>query len=179
MPSECQISFFQTTQNIGITPERKTINPFIVIELIGDCYLSCTHLCKRSMCLSCYFLSNPRSFSILLSPISLIYHQWIPCNPFTSSLLIVMHKIRCKTTIFWSIFTTVEVLLPRNCHQFGSKKLINSYMFGHFLHYTSVSASLFHMSWPTGLSKYHLLCFKEISFLLLTEMSSCAFCQCP
>ena len=52
------------------------------------------------------------------------YHQWISCNPFTSSPLILMYKVSGKTAILWSISQSIEILLPGNCGQFGSNKLI-------------------------------------------------------
>ena len=59
-----------------------------------------------------------------LSPASLIYHQWISHNPLIPPLLIVMYKIRCKLQFFQSVSPSIEVLLPSNCCQFGSNKLI-------------------------------------------------------
>ena len=63
--------------------------------------LTCVHV-KVSI----IFWSNPRGFPALPSLTSLIYHQWISCNPLTPPLLIVMYKTRCKTAILWSIFST-------------------------------------------------------------------------
>ena len=59
----------------------------------------------------------------LLSAASLIYHRWTSCNPLTPPVLVVMYEIRCGTAILWSICQSVEILLPGNCHQFGTNKL--------------------------------------------------------
>ena len=67
----------------------------------------------------------------MLSPTSLIYHQWIFCNPLTS-LLIVMNKIGVKLPFLGTFPPSVEILLLGNC-QFDSNKLTT------FLEYLDVS----------------------------------------
>ena len=52
-----------------------------------------------------YFSSDLGNFPTLLFSASLIYHQWISCKHLMSSPLILLYKIRCKTAIFWSIFS--------------------------------------------------------------------------
>ena len=54
-----------------------------------------------------YFLFSPRDFPCFAfsSLDFLIFHQWISCNPRWSSPWVVMYKIRCKTVIFWNIFS--------------------------------------------------------------------------
>ena len=74
----------------------ETTFPLIVIAfmlLLTVNYPLPTHVRAASVC-SFYFLSNPRDSSDLLSPVPLIYHQWIS-RPLPPALFIVMHKIRC------------------------------------------------------------------------------------
>ena len=74
---------------------------------------------------SFYFLCNPRDFPNLLSPASLIHHQWISCNLLRyPPLTPLMYKINGKTANFWSIFSICWDFIPGNCCQFGSNKLI-------------------------------------------------------
>ena len=77
--------------------------------------LTCVHV-KVSI----IFWSNPRGFPALPSLTSLIYHQWISCNPLTLSPLILMYKIGTKLPFPRAFSQWVEILLPRNCCQFGS-----------------------------------------------------------
>ena len=65
-----------------------------------------------------------QGFHTLLSPTSLVHHQYIACSPLTFSPLILTYKISGKTAIFQSISQSVEILLPGNRCQFGSNKLI-------------------------------------------------------
>lgn len=43
-------------------------------------YPAPTNVKKKYASLHLYFLSNPTYFPTLLSPASLVYHQWISCN---------------------------------------------------------------------------------------------------
>ena len=47
-----------------------------------------------------YLLSNLRDFLALLSPASLIYHQWISRSPLMASPLILLYKMSGKTAHF-------------------------------------------------------------------------------
>ena len=112
----------------GATTTEETTNPFIVIVLIVGWQLSCTHLCKRSVSIILLLIQFQRSstfaFSCLpnLSPI-----DWYNlCKPLTPPLLIEMYKIRYKTAIFQSTFSTRWGFVPSNCCQFGSNKHKNS-----------------------------------------------------
>ena len=103
------ISFFWPPQGTDTTTEHQSgdhKSPHCCYYPI-NCWLLLfyTYLCKRNMCLSFYFLSNPRIFPILLSSTSLIYHLQILCNLLMPCLLIVMYKAKCRTHILWSIFS--------------------------------------------------------------------------
>ena len=80
-------------------------------------FLFCTFcLCVLYMLIvSCATPTTLREVSVLLfiqlqrfppslSPVSLIYHQWISWNPLTSSPMVLMY-IKGKTAIFQSIFS--------------------------------------------------------------------------
>ena len=67
--------------------------------------------------------TRPRSFPAFLMPHFPFSHLPVSCNPLTSSGLIVMCKIRCKMPFCRAFSQSVEVLLPGNCHRFGSDKL--------------------------------------------------------
>ena len=89
----------QSTRPLG----NETTEPLIVILLLTNNYpvpINVKEICVSPFCL----LSNLRDFPALLSPTSLIYHEWISCNPLKPPSLILMHEISCKMAIFWSTF---------------------------------------------------------------------------
>ena len=99
------ISFFQTCQGTIAAPEQRPRNLSL---LLLWCKLTVNYPISTNIKVCVYlfyFLSNPRGFPTVLPPSSLIYHQWISCNLFTTPPLIVMYKIRLKTAILWSIFS--------------------------------------------------------------------------
>ena len=108
-----------------ILHRAETTNPLIVSELTVGRLLSCTYSCKRSMCLSFHFSSNPRGFPTLLSPTLLICHQWMSCNLLYLRLLLWLYCTKQGAELpFSGAFSQhVEVLFPSNC-QFSSNKLI-------------------------------------------------------
>ena len=77
------ISFFPGPSGHNLPPEQETTEPLIytVIMLIVNYLLSYTHHYKRSTCVSVLHFIQSQRFPTLFSPASLIYHQWISCNP--------------------------------------------------------------------------------------------------
>ena len=136
---------------------------------LSVCRWALSPLSHTSPGYSFYFLSNSRYSSSVLSPTSLIYHQRISCHPLIYFPSILIYKISGKTAIFLDTFST-EILLPSNCHQFGSGKLIKIlYRFERFLHWHSLQLHLnIPLYFPTFLFSWwlmdmaHLLSPKEI-----------------
>lgn len=79
------------------------------------------------------FRSNPRDSPAWLSLTPLTYRPRISRGPPYVSPHILMYKISRETAILQSVFSVVEILLPGDCHQFGSNRLIKIlYGCGHF-----------------------------------------------
>ena len=74
--------------------------------------------CVKAVCIYSFILllSNPRDFPALLSPTSLINHQWISCSPVPPPPLFVIYKVRCKIAILQSI--------PSICWDFASWQVV-------------------------------------------------------
>ena len=86
-----------------------------------------TCVSKVPVCLFYFLIQSQRyspphfAFSRLL-----IHHQCISCNPLTASPLVPMYKISGKRPFSGAFSQSSEILLPSNCHQFGSNKLIKT-----------------------------------------------------
>ena len=101
-------------------------------------WLSCTHQCKRGMCLSILLLIQSRSshhFAFLLSSASLTTSNGFPVTALMSSLLIPLYKISYNTAVLQSIFSP-HWDFNLAIYQFGSNKLIKIlYGLGCFIHW--------------------------------------------
>ena len=88
---------------------------------------------KKHVFLFC-LLSSPSDVPTLLFPAPKSATSGFPGTLLSSPPLIRMHKRSCKLPFSGEFSQSVKVLLPGNCHQFGSDKLIKIlYRFGHFL----------------------------------------------
>ena len=101
------------------------------------------HQCKKKS--PFFFLYYPRDFSSLLSPTSLIYHQWISCTFLTFSPLILSNKMNCN------LYSPRHFLNPLRscfqvCPQFGSNKLFKFFSIGLDLLARTTGKSTFHSS---------------------------------
>ena len=105
LPVEYQFFLYQDLLKHKHHTRAKTRNPLVAIAIVLLTVHYLLPTCVKEVQVYHFTLCPiPEVSPALLSPASLIYHQWISCNPLKSSLLIVMYKIRCKTTIFLESF---------------------------------------------------------------------------
>ena len=136
MPLEHQdkISFFlniQIPQGTATEPKQRTWIPSLLLlsQLLTVNYTLPTKVKEVCVCFTLYPIWD---FPTLLSPASLVCHQWMSHNPLTPPPLTAMYKIGAKLPFFGVFSQSIEILLPSN-YQFSSNKLLKTYRFGRFV----------------------------------------------